>query len=205
MRRSCSGRQGVIGRALLPELARATRWSGSLAVHIATRTGSRGHTPTSPKPTRCTGSSREGDVVVYLVHSPRHVRLRACRSVGGGQRCDVAAGSASARRIVYLGGLGGGEEADSRHLRSRDETAARLTFGAVPVTTLRAAMVVGPGGAAFETIRALVDRLPAMVCPRWVSTPTQPIALDVVGYLVGACGLEVPRGGNRTTWGARRS
>jgi uncharacterized protein YbjT (DUF2867 family) len=52
-------------------------------------------------------------------------------------------------------------------------------------------MVVGPGSAAFETIRALVDRLPAMICPRWVSTPTQPIALgDVVAYLAGVCGLE---------------
>ena len=63
-------------------------------------------------------------------------------------------------------------------------------------------MVVGPGSAAFETIRALVDRLPAMVCPRWVSTPTQPIALrDVVRYLVGACGLELPQG-ESTTLGA---
>jgi uncharacterized protein YbjT (DUF2867 family) len=59
------------------------------------------------------------------------------------------------------------------------------------VTTLRAAMVVGPGSAAFETIVALVDRLPAMICPRWVSTPTQPIAIrDVAAYLHGVCGLE---------------
>ena len=111
--------------------------------------------------------------MVYLVHSLgtsdfEHVDRLAADNVA------TAAESASARRIVYLGGLGGGEEADSRHLRSRDETATRLTFGAVPVTTLRAAMVVRPGSAAFETIRALVDRLPAMVCPRWVSTPTQP-------------------------------
>jgi uncharacterized protein YbjT (DUF2867 family) len=61
----------------------------------------------------------------------------------------------------------------------------------VPVTTLRAAMVVGSGSAAFETILALVDRLPAMICPRWVTVPTQPAALDdVVRYLGGVCGLE---------------
>jgi uncharacterized protein YbjT (DUF2867 family) len=61
----------------------------------------------------------------------------------------------------------------------------------VPVTTLRAAMVVGPGSAALETIVALVDSLPAMVCPRWVSTQTQPIAIDdMVAYLGRVCGLE---------------
>jgi uncharacterized protein YbjT (DUF2867 family) len=65
----------------------------------------------------------------------------------------------------------------------------------VPVTTLRAGMVVGAGSAAFETIRALVDRLPAMICPRWVSTPTQPIALrDVVAYIAGVCGHEAALG-----------
>ncbi len=61
----------------------------------------------------------------------------------------------------------------------------------MPVTTLRAAMVVGPGSAAFETIRALVDRLPAMICPRWVSSETQPIALrDIVTIIAGVCGNE---------------
>jgi uncharacterized protein YbjT (DUF2867 family) len=63
------------------------------------------------------------------------------------------------------------------------------------VTTLKAAMVVGPGSAAFETIVALVDRLPVMVCPRWVSTPTQPIALqDVLRYLAGVRGLGAAMG-----------
>jgi uncharacterized protein YbjT (DUF2867 family) len=99
------------------------------------------------------------------------------------------------RQIVYLGGLGATPTADSTHLRSRAETAERLAAGTVPVTTLRAGMVVGPGSAAFETIRALVDRLPAMICPRWVSTPTQPIALrDAVGYLAAVCGLEAAYG-----------
>jgi hypothetical protein len=78
-----------------------------------------------------------------------------------------------------------------RDLRSRIETGRRLASGGVPVTVLRAAMVIGSGSTAFETIVALVDRLPGMVTPRWVSTPTQPIALtDVVRYLAGLCGLE---------------
>jgi uncharacterized protein YbjT (DUF2867 family) len=103
----------------------------------------------------------------------------------------AAAARAGARQIVYLGGLGATAHADSPHLRSRAETGERLAAGPVPVTTLRAGMVVGPRSAAFETILALVDRLPAMICPRWVSTPTQPIALgDVVAYLAAVCGLE---------------
>jgi uncharacterized protein YbjT (DUF2867 family) len=184
------GASGVIGRALLPELARAYE---VVAVSRAPHDDAPGVSwvrADATDPVSLRGLLRAGDVLVYLVHSLgtadfEEVDRRAAETVA------TAAESARARRIVYLGGLGAGEDADSRHLRSRDETAARLDSGAVPVTTLRAAMVVGPGSAAFETVRALVDRLPAMVCPRWVSTPTQPIALDdVVHYLVGACGLE---------------
>ena len=82
---------------------------------------------------------------------------------------------AGVAQIIYLGGLGDDAPGLSPHLRSRIETGRRLASGAVPVTVLRAAMVIGPG-CAFETIVALVDRLPGMVTPRWVSTPTQPIA-----------------------------
>ncbi len=134
------------------------------------------------------------DAVVYLVHSlddPDFERkdAEAARNFG------AAAAKAGVRQIVYLGGLGATRDAESAHLRSRAETAERLCAGPVPVTTLRAGMVVGPGSAAFETIRALVDRLPAMICPRWVSTPTQPIALrDVVAYIAGVCGHEAAYG-----------
>ena len=103
----------------------------------------------------------------------------------------VAAGAAAvgARQIVYLGGLGDESDDLSPHLRSRAETAKILADGPVPVTTLRAAMIVGAGSAAFETILALVQRLPVMICPRWVSVETQPVALaDVVTALVGVCG-----------------
>jgi uncharacterized protein YbjT (DUF2867 family) len=104
--------------------------------------------------------------------------------------------TAGVRQIVYLGGLGDDAPDLSPHLRSRRETGERLAAGSVPVTTLRAAMVVGRDSAAFETILALVDRLPGMVCPRWVTTPTQPIALgDIVRYLHGVCDLEAAIGG----------
>jgi uncharacterized protein YbjT (DUF2867 family) len=98
---------------------------------------------------------------------------------------------AGVTQIIYLGGLGDDEPGLSPHLHSRIETGRRLASGSVPVTVLRAAMVIGPGSAAFETIVALVDRLPGMVTPRWVSTPTQPIAMvDMVRYLAGLCGRQ---------------
>ena len=99
------------------------------------------------------------------------------------------------KQIIYLGGLGDQAPDASPHLRSRHETGQLLASGRVPVTTLRAAMIVGEGSAAFETTVALVDRLPAMIMPRWVSTPTQPIAIDdITRYLAGVCGLDAAFG-----------
>ena len=129
------------------------------------------------------------DVAFYLVHSLGLARVRGTRQA---RRPTVAeqAERAGVSQIVYLGGLGDDLPDLSPHLRSRLDTAAALEAGAVPVTTLRAAVVIGKGSAAFETIVALVDRLPAMVAPRWISTETQPIALDdVVRYLTGVAGL----------------
>ena len=130
------------------------------------------------------------DVAYYLVHSLgmsdfEERDLRAASTIAEeAERADL-------RQLIYLGGLGEKEDDLSPHLRSRIETGRRLESGAVPVTTLRAAMVIGPGSAAFETVVALVDRLPAMVCPRWVGVPTQPIALvDALAYLTSVCGLE---------------
>jgi uncharacterized protein YbjT (DUF2867 family) len=128
------------------------------------------------------------EVAYYLVHS-----LGAADFAERDRRAaDVVAAEAERAglaQIVYLGGLGEDRPDLSAHLRSRLDTAAALAAGRVPVTTIRAAVVIGRGSAAFETIVALVDRLPAMVAPRWISTPTQPIALDdVVRYLVGVAG-----------------
>ena len=130
------------------------------------------------------------DIAYYLVHSlgsrdfEQRDRVAAANVARAAERAGL-------RQLVYLGGLGDQSPDLSRHLRSRAETADVLASGSVPLTTLRAAMVVGPGSAAFETIVALVDRLPGMICPRWVSTRTQPIALsDIAAYLAGAAGRD---------------
>ena len=134
------------------------------------------------------------EVVYHLVHS---LGSDDFETLDRAAATAVVAGAAAggARQIVYLGGLGEGADDLSPHLRSRAETAAILKAGPVPVTTLRAAMIVGAGSAAFETILALVERLPVMICPRWVSVATQPIAVaDVLAVLVGVCGNEAAYG-----------
>ncbi len=142
--------------------------------------------PTSPTSLR--GALEGVDIASHLVHSLgsrnfAEIDRRAAENVA--TEAERAGGS----QIVYLGGLGEDQPQLSAHLRSRMDTAAALASGTVPVTTLRAAVIVGRGSAAFETIVALVDRLPVMVAPRWLSTPTQPIALDdVIRYLDGVAG-----------------
>lgn len=96
-----------------------------------------------------------------------------------------AAAAAGVQRIIYLGGLGETGEGLSEHLASRREVETALGNGGVPVTVLRAAMIIGSGSASFEILRYLVQRLPVMVTPRWVHTESQPIAVrDVIHYLV---------------------
>ncbi len=97
----------------------------------------------------------------------------------------TAAAEAGVERIIYLGGLGEEGPDLSEHLRSRREVAEVLAAGKVPVTTLRAAIIIGSGSASFEILRYLTERLPIMVTPRWVSTECQPIAIrDILRYLV---------------------
>jgi len=130
------------------------------------------------------------EAAYYLVHSLGATDFEE-RDLQAAETTAKAAERAGVKQLVYLGGLGDDSPDLSAHLRSRRETGLRLASTSVPVTTLRAAIVIGRDSAAFETIVSLVDRLPAMVTPRWVSTRTQPIALvDVVAYLAGVCGLE---------------
>ena len=101
----------------------------------------------------------------------------------------AAAADAGVEQIVYLGGLGADNGNLSPHLRSRREVEDLLGASGVPVTTLRAAVVIGHGGISWEITRQLVAHLPAMITPKWVQTRTQPIALpDVIRYLVGVLG-----------------
>jgi uncharacterized protein YbjT (DUF2867 family) len=107
-----------------------------------------------------------------------------------------AARNAGVKRIIYLGGLGATGPDLSEHLSSRREVEEALASTGVPVTVLRAAMIIGSGSASFEILRYLVERLPVMVTPKWVSTPCQPIAVrNVIGYLVGVLAVPETAGG----------
>lgn len=136
------------------------------------------------------------DAAYYLVHSLDSADFEdkdaeAALNFGG------AAAQAGLGRIVYLGGLGVDDGALSPHLRSRRQVEQLLGVAGVPVTVLRAAVVVGHGSISWEITRQLVDHLPAMITPSWVRTRTQPIALaDVIRYLVGV--LDHPEAAGRT-------
>ncbi len=124
------------------------------------------------------------EIAYYLVHSMAAGRRFAEIDRVAATTFRQAAERAGVQRIIYLGGLQPEGEA-SAHLRSRRETGDLLRAGSVPVTELRAGIVVGPGSAAFEVIRDLVYHLPVMVTPRWVRSRSQPIALDdLINYLV---------------------
>ncbi len=127
----------------------------------------------------------------YLVHSMGDTAEFHDRDLAAARNFAAAARAAGVARIVYLGGLGDPAAGLSHHLRSRQATGDALREGGVPVTELRAAVIVGSGSLSFEMIRYLTERLPVMVCPRWVYQRVQPIAIrDVLAYLVAA--LEVP-------------
>jgi uncharacterized protein YbjT (DUF2867 family) len=125
------------------------------------------------------------DVAVYLVHSLDDDDFE--RKDGAAARgFGLAAAATGVEQIVYLGGLGEEDGDLSAHLRSRREVEKLLSESGVPVTVLRAAIVVGAGGISWEITRQLVKNLPAMVVPKWASTLSQPIGIDdVVRYLAG--------------------
>jgi uncharacterized protein YbjT (DUF2867 family) len=184
------GASGTIGTPLVHELARKHDVVGV----------SRSRRDTTDAVTWKTADATDGDsvarvlegaqVVYYLVHSLGSTDFEQ-RDQLAAETTAREAERAGVEQLVYLGGLGDDSADLSSHLRSRQETRERLASTSVPVTTLRAAIVIGRESAAFETIVALVDRLPAMVTPKWVSTRTQPIALpDVVAYLAGVCGVK---------------
>ena len=124
------------------------------------------------------------DTAYYLVHSMAAGRNFSRLDLQAAANFSAAADSAGVRRIIYLGGLVP-EDADSEHIVSRRETGEILRQGKVPVTEVRAGIIVGSGSAAFEVMRDLVFHLPAMITPRWVRSKSPPIALDnLLEYLV---------------------
>lgn len=140
------------------------------------------------KPDTLGAAMQQIDIAYYLIHSMSgeengfHERdLNAARNFG------AAAQIANVQRIVYLGGLGDSDAELSEHLRSRQQTGQVLRKSGIPVTEFRAAVIVGSGSKSFEMIRYLTERVPVMVCPRWVYSKIQPIAIrDVLSYLVQA-------------------
>ena len=184
MRAAVLGATGFVGRALVPALSERMD-----VVAVSRRGDAPAGGPVQAMSADATdpGSLRPAldgaNVVYYLVHSLGQANFGEVDRQAA-ENVAAEAARAGVSQLVFLGGLGDDAPGLSEHLRSRAETARVLAEGPVPVTTLRAAVVVGRGSAAFETIVALVDRLPVMIAPRWVSMPTQPIALvDVVAYL----------------------
>lgn len=128
------------------------------------------------------GAGEGVDVAYFLVHAMGAGGGYAEREQSGASNFAGMAGDEGVERIVYLGGLG--DENRSEHLRSRHRTAGVLAAEGPPLTYFRAAMVVGAGSESYRTLRYLVGRLPVMVTPDWLRTPTQPIGIDAtVEYL----------------------
>ena len=192
-----AGASGFVGRRLCQALAEA----GHDVVAMTRSPGGYGGAGTPiyadvHDPATLTAAMAGCQAAYYLVHSLSDVdfeRKDADAAMAFGQ----AGARARLRQVIYLGGLGDETDALSAHLRSRREVENLLGSAGVPVTVIRAGIIVGHGGISWELTRQLVDHLPAMITPRWVTTRTQPIAVDdVVRYLVGV--LALPEAAGRT-------
>lgn len=183
------GASGYIGSNLVPKLL-----SRDIAVRAASRKAQALKTrhwknvelidADALQPKTLKQALQNVDTAYYLVHSMAAGKNFSRLDLEAAANFAAAAGSAGVRRIIYLGGLVP-EDADSEHIVSRRETGDILRRGKVPVTEVRAGIIVGTGSAAFEVMRDLVFHLPAMITPRWVRAKSPPIALDnLLEYLV---------------------
>ena len=163
-----TGATGFIGRRLTPPCSRpATDVRAMTRNPTRTTVPARRSAATSSDPASLTEPLEGADVAVYLVHSLDSPDFEQ-RDADAARAFGKAAASAGVRQIVYIGGLGSEDQELSPHLRSRREVEGLLGEGGVPVTVLRAGIVVGDGGISWELTRQLVKNLPAMVVPRWV-------------------------------------
>ena len=190
-----TGATGFVGRRLVPALLEEGH-----EVRAMTRRAGSYSGPGEPvqgdvdDPASLAGPLEGVEIAFYLVHSLDDADFER-KDADAARAFGAAAAGAGVRQVVYLGGLGSDDQQLSAHLRSRREVEGLLGEAGVPVTVLRAAIVVGAGGISWEITRQLVKNLPAMVVPRWARTRTQPIALDdVVRYLVGVAGNDAARG-----------
>ncbi len=132
------------------------------------------------------------ETAYYLVHSMGSRGSFETNDRRAAENFAEAATAAGVRRIIYLGGLGDDSQSLSPHLRSRQEVGRILRASGIPVLEFRASIVIGSGSLSFELIRSLVERLPVMTTPRWVSMPAQPIAIDdLIAYLIAASDLPI--------------
>lgn len=136
------------------------------------------------------------DTAFYFVHSMGTHRDFEEDDRKAASNFAVTAKQAGVRRIIYLGGLGNADESLSKHLRSRQETGDILRTSGAEVIEFRASIVIGSGSLSFEMVRSLVERLPVMICPKWVSVRAQPIAIeDLLSYLLEA--VDLPPNGSQ--------
>jgi len=186
-----TGATGFVGRRLVPALIEAGHEVKAMTRHPDDYDGPGTPVAGDVSDPGSLGEAVSGvDVAVYLVHSLDDDDFEK-KDADAARSFALAAAAAGVDQIVYLGGLGKDGEDLSAHLRSRREVEKLLGASGVPVTVLRAAIVVGAGGISWEMTRQLVKNLPAMVVPKWASTRTQPIALqDVIRYLAGVVGVE---------------
>jgi uncharacterized protein YbjT (DUF2867 family) len=196
MRCLVTGATGYIGGRLVPRLLDAGH-----EVHCMTRSRDRlRDVPWGEQVEIAEADALDGDalrtalagidVAYYLIHSIDTGSNFAETDRRAARTFAAAAKEAGVRRLVYLGGLAPDDEELSAHLRSRSEVGQIMLESGVPTAVLRAAVIIGSGSASFEMLRYLTERLPAMICPRWVRSRIQPIAVvDVLRYLVGAAML----------------
>jgi uncharacterized protein YbjT (DUF2867 family) len=137
------------------------------------------------------------EIAYYLVHLMAASTDFELEDRQAAQNFAEASKKAGVRRIIYLGGLGDDSDPKlSPHLRSRHEVGKILRESGVECIEFRASLVIGAGSLSFDLVRSLTDRLPVMICPRWLTTPTQPIAVDdVLAYLIAA--MDLPPGPSR--------
>jgi uncharacterized protein YbjT (DUF2867 family) len=181
-----AGSSGFVGRRLCPALQAAEHEVVAMTRHPESYDGV-GEPVKGDVEDResLAGAMRGCEVAYYLVHRLGE-RNFARADAAAATTFGLAAAQVGISRIVYLGGLGNSADQLSAHLRSRREVEGLLGRAGVPVTVLRAGIIVGDGGISWEMTRQLVEHLPAMITPRWVHTRTQPIAVaDVIRYLVG--------------------
>jgi uncharacterized protein YbjT (DUF2867 family) len=195
-----TGATGFVGSHLVPQLlatghdVRAltrdrSRYDGPDAVSVV-----EGDVLDAPS---LDGAFEDVDAAYYLIHSMGASGDFEEKDRTAARNFAEAASEADVSQVVYLGGLGGESGTLSDHLRSRREVESVLSEGAFDLTVFRAAIVVGAESSSFQIVVSLTKRLPVMITPAWVRTPSQPIYVDdVVDYLVGA--IETPEARGKT-------